>query len=331
MLRNVMAVGILLVACGSEGSSSGGGDGSDDPGGAAGESSGGGGATGGTSGGSTGGSAGNSSGSGGSGGSGGDGGEGGATGGSAGTAGGGGDGGSGAGSGGAGGSGGGDPCGGTDGPEMVQLDGFCVDSTEVTNAQYERFYDAVQAGTTPEQPAACAWNDSFAPNATGVNETGEHPVRGVDWCDAYAFCAWAGKRLCGNPTGGAAVYDEPANEGESQWFAACSANGMKAFPYGDAYDAQTCNGGDYGADGVGPEPVGSIASCVGGYPGIYDMSGNVWEWEDSCNGDAGEADLCRARGGAFGNGAEFHRCDWDAFSPARNFNSGPTGIRCCSR
>jgi formylglycine-generating enzyme required for sulfatase activity len=214
---------------------------------------------------------------------------------------------------------------------MVELDGFCIDSTEVTNAQYERFFDYAENEPSLEQPEACSWNDSFAPNATGVNEGGEHPVRGVDWCDAYAFCAWAGKRLCGNPTGGAAVYDSPANEDESQWFAACSANGTKAFPYGDAYDAQTCNGGDYGADGVGPEPVGSIVTCVGGYPGIYDMAGNVWEWEDSCNGSAGEADLCRARGGAFGNGAEFHRCDWDDFSPARNFNSGPTGIRCCSR
>ena len=325
MLRHVFAVGILLISCGSGGSTSGGGDDADDPGGAAGESSGGS-ATGGSP---TGGSAGTASGASGEGG------EGGATGGSAGTAAMGGNGGSGAGSGGAGGSGGsgggGDPCGGTDGPEMVELDGFCIDSTEVTNGQYARFFDYAENEPSLEQPAVCSWNTSFAPNATGVNEGNDHPVRGVDWCDAYAFCAWAGKRLCGNLTGGAALYDEPANEEESQWFAACSANGTKAFPYGDAYDQQTCNGADYGADGVGPEPVGSIATCVGGYPDIYDMAGNVWEWEDSCNASAGEADLCRARGGAFGNGADIHRCDWDDFSPARNFNSGPTGIRCCSR
>jgi formylglycine-generating enzyme required for sulfatase activity len=328
MLRSAVLVGVLLlVSCGNDDSATGD-DGSDDPGGSAGESNGGASATGGTGGGATGGSGGSSSGEGGEGG------EGGATGGTSGTAGMGGDGGSGAGSGGAGGSGGSggttDPCGGTDGPEMIALDGFCIDSTEVTNEQYARFFDYAENEPALEQPAACSWNDSFAPNATSVNEGDNHPVRGVDWCDAYAFCAWAGKRLCGNLAGGAAQYDEPANEQESQWFAACSANGTKAFPYGDAYDQQTCNGADYGADGVGPEPVGSIATCVGGYPGIYDMSGNVWEWEDSCDASTGEADLCRARGGAFGNGDAIHRCDWDDFSPARNFNAGPTGIRCCS-
>src|SRR5262245_12465852 len=226
MLRSLVVVGVFLVACGNDGSTSGGGDGSDDPGGAAGESGGGSTSTGGASGGSTSGTGGSSGGSAGSG-------TGGAMGGTAGSAGMGGDGGSSAGDGGTGGSGGmDDPCGGTDGPEMIELDGFCIDSTEVTNAQYERFYDAVENGTTPDQPAPCSWNDSFAPNATGVNETGDHPVRGVDWCDAYAFCAWAGKRLCGSPAGGAATYDSPANEDESEWFAACSENGMKAFPYG---------------------------------------------------------------------------------------------------
>jgi formylglycine-generating enzyme required for sulfatase activity len=60
------------------------------------------------------------------------------------------------------------------------------------------------------------------------------------------------------------------------------------------------------------------------------MSGNVWEWEDSCNADAGVTDVCHARGGAHGNGDVFHRCDYDGFSPPRDFASGPMGIRCCT-
>jgi formylglycine-generating enzyme required for sulfatase activity len=213
---------------------------------------------------------------------------------------------------------------------MVELDGFCVDSTEVTNAQYQAFLDFIETEPAAMQPTACSWNASFEPNTPAGNGEDDFPVRGVDWCDAYVFCAWASKRLCGSPGGGAASYDEPANADESQWFVACSANGTRAFPYGQSYDAQACNGADFGDAEIAPLPAGSISTCVGGYPGVYDMSGNVWEWEDSCDASTGETDLCRARGGAFGNGGDLHRCDYSAFSPARNFNLGPTGIRCCS-
>jgi formylglycine-generating enzyme required for sulfatase activity len=324
MLRRALFLGVLGLACSNNGSTS---DPTDDSGGAGGESSGGSTATGGASGSGNGGTGGTSTGGSGTGGTqAGAGGEGGS--------GEGGESGSSAGASGAAGQGGGageDTCGGIAGPAMIELDGFCIDATEVTLGDYMLFFDYVESEPTFEQPAVCSWNDSFVPNATSTNEGATHPVRGVDWCDAYAYCAWAGKRLCGNPSGGAATYAEPANADTSQWFSACSADGATAFPYGDTYDPQACNGGDYGPDGVGPLPVGSVATCVGGYPGIYDMSGNVWEWEDSCDGSTGEMDLCRARGGAFGNGADFHRCDYGGFSPARNFNAGPTGIRCCSR
>jgi formylglycine-generating enzyme required for sulfatase activity len=60
------------------------------------------------------------------------------------------------------------------------------------------------------------------------------------------------------------------------------------------------------------------------------MSGNVWEWEDSCEADTGATDLCRARGGAHGNGGMRHQCDYAGFFPQRDFAAGPMGIRCCS-
>src|SRR6185437_5545544 len=106
---------------------------------------------------------------------------------------------------------------------------------------------------------------------------GSDPVVCVDWCDAQAYCAWAGKRLCGAIGGGpATTYGDP---NESQWYNACSNGGTTSFPYGNDYVAGDCNGGATVA------AVGTTPGCQGltsPYFGIFDMSGNVKEWEDHC-------------------------------------------------
>jgi formylglycine-generating enzyme required for sulfatase activity len=79
---------------------------------------------------------------------------------------------------------------------------------------------------------------------------------------------------------------------------ACSAGGAHAFPYGDTYDPSACNGKDF-PDGGALRPTASLASCQGGAPGVFDMSGNVYEWEDACEGDAGAPDFCHYRGGGY--------------------------------
>jgi hypothetical protein len=58
--------------------------------------------------------------------------------------------------------------------------------------------------------------------------------------------------------------------------------------------------------------AGTLVGCqssVAGYGGVCDLSGNVWEWEDSCDAGGASAD-CRLRGGSFGsNGAFFLKCN----------------------
>jgi len=219
-------------------------------------------------------------------------------------------------------------CGGTAGPTMVSLGSFCIDSTEVTNAHYASFL-AAKGTDLSGQPAVCSWNTTYTPSSgwPAISTEANLPVMSVDWCDAYMFCKWAGKRLCGAIGGGAAAFGSYANPTVNAWYYACSANGTKVYPYGNVYDATAC-------DGVDIKPnrrvaVGTMTGCVGGYPGLHDLSGNVYEWEDSCDGTTGGADNCRIRGGGIYSPSDYLKCSVDR-SFARNTADDNRGIRCCS-
>jgi hypothetical protein len=211
---------------------------------------------------------------------------------------------------------------------------YCVDATEVTNEQYDVFLksnpDAAQ------QPPECDWNTSFDPSnfATALANKPQHPVVSLDWCDARAYCAAAGKRLCGKLGGGAHVFSLPQS-GTNEWYVACSRAGTRTYVYGGTYDPSACADENFFGDAGGStREVGSLDKCEGGYAGIFDMNGNVWEWEDSCNdvdgGDAA-ATSCRRRGGAYDDTEFCARCaTCGSASRARSNKSGATGFRCCA-
>jgi formylglycine-generating enzyme required for sulfatase activity len=226
-------------------------------------------------------------------------------------------------------------CAGTKGRPMVRVDAakgaFCIDSTETTNADYALFLNDKGANVAG-QPPECAWNDTFVPRSAWPAAPGRErrPVGFVDWCDAAAYCAWAGKRLCGKLGGGPNPFESPA--GASEWFYACSRGGTRAFPYGATYDASACNGAESptASDIV---DVGTLERCEGGFDGIFDMSGNVEEWEASCDGATGAHDPCHRRGGSSkdGEGDKFMRCD-RPYTPEseRSVGDHDVGIRCCA-
>jgi sulfatase modifying factor 1 len=229
------------------------------------------------------------------------------------------------------------------GPKMIRVGTYCIDSTEVTGADYAAF---VEAGTgTSLEPPECAWKNGSWDNGgewTLVNgPTG--PAGDVDWCDAYVYCKWAGKRLCGAIDGGSVPYDSYADETKDQWFAACGGADATAYPYGNEFDQSACNGlladGGYpdGATTYTVEPVASKKTCQGGYPGIFDMSGNVAEWEDCCDvssgGDAA-AQPCRYRGGSAHSSEDELTCaTGESFGVPydRGRHDDDLGFRCCSR
>jgi formylglycine-generating enzyme len=75
--------------------------------------------------------------------------------------------------------------------------------------------------------------------------------------------------------------------------------------------------------------VKSADNCVGGFAGLFDMSGGMAEWVDSCIGEDGMADACRIRGGSISGTAEQLRCDWQD-ATARSTSSSYIGFRCCA-
>lgn len=233
------------------------------------------------------------------------------------------------------------------GPEMRLLPGgFCIDSTEVTRNQYMAWL-AMNPDPAIGQDSVCAWNNSYAVDAACLSEgevcttpdCGNRPVVCVDWCDATAFCKAAGKRLCGKVAGGANDFDTAAcsDPTKSQWYAACSSGGVRAYPYGDTYDQNMCMS-PYENSTSHISEVGTHPSCqsdVAGYQGVYDLSGNVWEWEDACTAGDGSA-YCHLRGGSYysyGGGlsenAYFATCARCGLN-IRNYRRASVGFRCCN-
>ena len=134
----------------------------------------------------------------------------------------------------------------------VALDGFWIDRTEVTNAQYQR---CVEGGECDAPKRYCAvWLGGEPPDAAKT----DHPVVCVDWPRAVAYCAWAGGRL---PT-------------EAEWeYTARGPEGFK-YPWGDDEPNDMLLNYD---DNVGDTTeVGSYPGGVS-WCGALDMAGNVSE------------------------------------------------------
>lgn len=144
-----------------------------------------------------------------------------------------------------------------EGPQhKVKLPAFYIDKFEVTNLQYKKFIDATQH-VVPEH---------FI-NGNVPDGKSDHPVVFVSWEDAAAYCAWAGKRL-------------PSDKELEK-----SARGTdtRTFPWGEEFSIERVNSPVRWANLnlIGDTtPVGAFESGKSPY-GVYDLSGNVWEWTSS--------------------------------------------------
>jgi len=165
----------------------------------------------------------------------------------------------------------------------------------------------------------------------------------VDWCDAYAYCKSKGLHLCGKLGSDAMVTLAQSNDpGQSAWMNACSSGGQYAWSEGATWmasvEGQACNGSAKTAYTNGLSyPAGALPNChspVATYGPIFDMSGNVAEWENSCSTDvkatsASKDDTCRTRGGSFKSGEMSLRCDAHPQDRSRDWVASDIGFRCC--
>jgi len=236
---------------------------------------------------------------------------------------------------------------------------YCIDQREGMNGEYREFL-AAKSGDFRDQPPECAWNKDYGPAETSpvpgsadgllikygppVDERpAEHAVLGVDFCDAWAFCSWAGKRLCGlrGAPGGKvttiALGDDPDSRNntifdairtvQSEWFNVCSQGGTTKYPYGDERMAGTCiDSTKIAAKGDSAWSVGDLSesNCHGSIPPydqVYNMSGSNSVWANICF-----PDRCTTVGGPHSD--EILSCSGTV--GIRWLGDLTNGVRCCA-
>ncbi len=169
--------------------------------------------------------------------------------------------------------------------QTVKVGTFYLGVTEVTVGQFKRFVAATGYQTQAEQEGfGWAWNgerfDRIADAGwrnPGFTQDDTHPVVNVSWLDAQAFCEWAGVRL----------------PSESEWEYAARNRGEKIrYAWGNdlPVDSSGGNVGDLGAAALlrlklyfdayddGFVFTAPVRSFHANKLGLYDVSGNVWEW-----------------------------------------------------
>ncbi len=195
----------------------------------------------------------------------------------------------------------------------VTLDGYWIQKTKVTNRMYEQ---CVKVGIC-SAPSQVLGGPVFS-----NPEFGNHPVVGVDWSQAQAYCAWTQGAL---PT-------------EAQWEKAARGTNGNTYPWGNA--APTCGLLNFANCYSSTSTVEAFAATGASPYGLLDMAGNTFEWVGDWYSEAyySNSPLANPTGPESGEyrvvrGSSFETDDQLIASSIRRFNEPvdserDTGFRC---
>jgi sulfatase modifying factor 1 len=163
----------------------------------------------------------------------------------------------------------------------ITVSPFFLDRFEVTKARFTAFWsdhhpDAAVPILYPGMHAITLVGPVLEPILAGNTDCNwalpgrlDHPINCIDWATAQAFCVWDGGRL---PTA-------------AEWELAARGVEARTFPWGASppTDALACGLNTGGTCAVGSRPMGRTPE------GLFDMAGNVREWNADWYVPYGEA------------------------------------------
>jgi len=161
----------------------------------------------------------------------------------------------------------------------VTVSTFYLDRTEVTVDAYRA---CVNAGACRTLPTGEYYN-------WGVSGRGNHPVNGVSWHGALAYCRWRGARL---PT-------------EAEWEYAAGGSAGRTYPWGNSAPTGQLEWSGNGTAPVGSHPGGATPE------GVQDLSGNVWEWVSDWHGTYPATDQFNPTGPSSGQHRVIRGGSWE--------------------
>lgn len=183
----------------------------------------------------------------------------------------------------------------------VTLDSYLIGKYPVTNQQYAAFVKEQPA----HRPKGASWGYITPPPGKD-----DHPVVGITWEDAWAYCGWLSQKTGRH-------YRLPT---EAEWEKAARGDkDQRRYPWGEELTEAHCNFAKAQTHAVHAYPAGRSPY------GCYDMLGNIYEWtctlwgDDPAAGQHGDctaihrptkatARLCVCRGGALQDGSRRLGC-----------------------